>query len=78
MTGDGDREARYVITTKGSHARIPVHVEALIAGEPESGTVDAHAIQPFYTGLVARAAGMSVRFAIEGDTATITSQTESA
>jgi histidine phosphotransferase ChpT len=78
VTGDGERAARYVITTKGSHARIPVHVEALIAGEPEGGTVDAHAIQPFYTGLVARAAGMDVRFAIDGDTVTITSATDAA
>ncbi len=75
VTGDGEREARYVIVTKGPHARIPVHVEALIAGAPESGTVDAHAIQPFYTGLIARAAGMDVGFAIEGDTVTITSAT---
>jgi histidine phosphotransferase ChpT len=78
VTGDGEREARYVIVTKGSHARIPAHVEALIAGEPESGTVDAHAIQPFYTGLVARAAGMDLRFAIDGDTVTITSETAAA
>lgn len=78
VTGDGEREAHYVIVTKGSHARIPVHVEALIAGAPESGTVDAHAIQPFYTGLVARAAGMDVRFAIDGDTVTINSATSTA
>ena len=75
VTGDGEAVVRYVLTSKGSHARIPPHVEALIAGEPESGTVDAHAIQPFYTGLVARAAGMGVRFAIDGDTVTITAET---
>jgi histidine phosphotransferase ChpT len=33
--------------------------------------VDAHAIQPYYAGQIARAAGMDVQFAIEGDTVTI-------
>jgi histidine phosphotransferase ChpT len=33
--------------------------------------VDAHAIQPFYTGLIARAAKMDVSLSIEGDTVTI-------
>ena len=43
-----------------------------MAGSPESGTVDAHGILPFYAGLVARAAAMDVRFSIEGDEVTIT------
>ncbi|TGE01819.1 histidine phosphotransferase ChpT [Methylobacterium nonmethylotrophicum] len=70
VTGEGEAPV-FVLTAKGSHARIPAHVEALIAGAPESGTVDAHAIQPFYAGLVARAAEMAVRFSIQGDTVTI-------
>lgn len=61
----------FTLAAKGPNARIPAHVEALIAGAPESGTVDAHAIQPFYTGMIARAAGMEVSFAIEGDEVTI-------
>ena len=73
VTVKGDGEApNIVITAKGSHARIPPHVEALIAGTPEGGTVDAHAILPFYAGLVARAAQMDVTFAITGDMVTIT------
>ncbi|MEE8626526.1 MULTISPECIES: histidine phosphotransferase ChpT [Methylobacterium] len=70
ITGEGDAPV-FVLTAKGAYARIPPHVEKLIAGTPESGTVDAHAIQPFYAGLVARAAEMDVRFSIEGDTVTI-------
>lgn len=46
----------------------------LIAGEPESGTVDAHGILPFYAGLVARAARMDVKFAIDGDEVTVTAE----
>ncbi len=39
----------------GINARIPQAIPALLAGTSESGGVDAHAIQPFYTGLLARA-----------------------
>ncbi len=70
VTGEGEA-ATFVLTATGSHARIPPHVEALMSGEPSDGIVDAHGIQPFYAGLVARAAAMDVRFAIEGDTVTI-------
>ncbi len=69
---EGDAETgRFVIKTKGINARIPAHVQALIAGEPESGSVDAHGIQPFYTGLIARAANMTVTMSLEGDEAVI-------
>ncbi len=71
VTGSGDAPT-FTLRSKGSHARIPNHVEALIAGTPEGGTVDAHGILPFYAGLVARAAAMDVRFVIEGDEVTIT------
>lgn len=67
-------QGRYEITATGSHARIPAHVEDLLAGRSESGAIDAHAVQPLYTGMVARAAGMSIAFAIEGDTVTIKAQ----
>ncbi|MCJ2014795.1 histidine phosphotransferase ChpT [Methylobacterium sp. J-076] len=73
VTGDGDGPT-FVLKAKGPHARIPPHVVELIAGEPESGSVDAHGILPFYAGLVARAAGMTVRFTIEGDEVTVTAE----
>ena len=58
IAGDGEPRPSSRSRAKGPNARIPAHVEGLLAGKPESGSVDAHAIQPFYTGLVARAAGM--------------------
>jgi len=64
----------FTLVAKGPLARVPAHVEALLAGEPENGNIDAHAIQPFYAGMVARAAQMSVSFAIEGDEVTIRAQ----
>jgi histidine phosphotransferase ChpT len=67
---EGD-QGTFKVTSKGPHARIPAAVPGLLKGEPDSGTVDAHGIQPFYTGLIARAAKMDVSLAIEGDTVTI-------
>jgi histidine phosphotransferase ChpT len=70
ISGEGEN-AEFLLKAKGPNARIPAHAENLVAGEPESGNVDAHAIQPYYTGMVARAAGMAVSFAIEGDEVSI-------
>jgi histidine phosphotransferase ChpT len=70
VSGDAER-CEFILRSKGLNARIPPHAEALIAGTPENGTVDAHGIQPFYAGMVARAAGMRVTFGIEGDEVTI-------
>jgi histidine phosphotransferase ChpT len=66
VTGEGEA-AEFVLTSKGSHARIPPHAEELLALSPESGTVDAHGIQSYYAGLVARAAGMTVSLSLDGD-----------
>lgn len=67
-------QGRFEITATGSHARIPAHAEDLLAGRSDTGTIDAHAVQPVYTGMVARAAGMEIAFAIEGDKVSITAQ----
>lgn len=69
-TVENDR-GTFTLTTKGPSARIPAHVERLIAGESEGGTIDAHGIQPFYTGLVARAVQMDVTLTLEGEGAVV-------
>jgi histidine phosphotransferase ChpT len=56
------------IVTTGPMLRIPNGVVDLIAGQPEDGRVDAHVIQPFYTGLIARAANMAVSIEMQGET----------
>jgi histidine phosphotransferase ChpT len=71
VEGEDAERASFRLTAKGINARIPAHAEALIAGAPESGVVDAHGIQTFYTGLIARTAGMGVTMSIDGDTVTI-------
>jgi histidine phosphotransferase ChpT len=39
----------------------------LLAGSSENGSVDAHAIQPFYAGLLARACGLELSLEAQGD-----------
>jgi len=55
------------IAGRGISLRIPYAVPALLEGSSENGSVDAHAIQPFYAGLLARACGVKVELRAEGD-----------
>ncbi len=64
--GEGETMS-FRITASGLNSRIPQALAGLLEGRSESGTVDAHAIQPFYTGLLARACGVGVSLAAEGD-----------
>jgi len=50
-----------------SQCRIPQAVPALLEGDSENGSLDAHAIQPFYAGLLARACGLRVELKADGD-----------
>lgn len=61
----------FTIEARGLNARIPTHSEDLLAGRTESGSVDAHGIQIFYAGLIARAAKMAVSLSLDGDLVTI-------
>jgi histidine phosphotransferase ChpT len=72
VAGMGDAPTvAFALRAKGFNARIPPHAEALLAGSPESGTVDAHGVQTYYAGLVVRAAGMRVTLSIDRDEVTI-------
>jgi histidine phosphotransferase ChpT len=55
------------IVTTGPMVRVANGIVELLAGTPEDGRVDAHVIQPFYTGLVAREAGMAVSIEMDGE-----------
>jgi histidine phosphotransferase ChpT len=59
------------ITAAGLNARVPQAIPGLLAGGTAGGTVDAHAIQPFYTGLLARACQLTVTLAAEGETVVV-------
>ncbi|MHA1522869.1 MAG: histidine phosphotransferase ChpT [Alphaproteobacteria bacterium] len=49
----------------GVGARVPPEVVALLAGQVSASEVDARSIQPYFTGLVARSAGMAVKVAMQ-------------
>jgi len=59
------------VVAKGPNARLAHGVADLVAGLPESGAVDAHTIQPFFTGLVARDCGMQVAISVEPEIITL-------
>lgn len=68
VDGEGPPEAMtFKITARGLNARISQAVPGLLAGGPESGSVDAHGVQPFYTGLLARSCGLAVTIVAEDD-----------
>ena len=67
--GEGESMS-FRITAAGPNSRIPPHAMDLLAGAPE-GAVDAHGIQPFYTGLLARSCGLGVAVAAENDTVVV-------
>ena len=69
--GEGDTMG-FKVTSSGLNARIPPAVPALVSGETGDNPVDAHAIQPFFTGVLARACGMSVSLAPEGEAIVLT------
>ena len=64
--GEGESMG-FRLTASGLNARIPQTVPALLEGTSENGSLDAHAIQPFYTGLLGRACGLKVELKAEGD-----------
>jgi histidine phosphotransferase ChpT len=58
MTGEAEA-AGFRLTVTGTNPRIPQKIPPLVAGEAE-GPIDAHAVQPFYAGLLARACGLAI------------------
>lgn len=70
--GEGETMGFRVVAT-GLNARIPQAIPALLSGEVE-GLPDAHGIQPFYTGLLARTCGLTVTLAPEGEAVVASTQ----
>jgi histidine phosphotransferase ChpT len=64
--GSGET-ASFRVTAAGLNARIPPAIPTLLAGEQVDGPIDSHAIQPHYTGLLARACGLAVTISAEGE-----------
>ena len=69
--GEGDLMG-FKVTSSGINSRIPQAVPGLLSGEPSGHAVDAHAIQPFYAGMLARACGLKVALTAVDDGVVIT------
>jgi len=61
----------FKVSATGTNAKIPPAVPPLLAGEDGGTPIDAHRIQPFYTGLLARACGLGVSIAMDGEAVVI-------
>jgi histidine phosphotransferase ChpT len=62
------------IAAAGINAKVLPAVPLLLAGDNGGEPVDAHRIQPFYAGLLARDCGLSAAVAMEGDAVVVTAQ----
>jgi histidine phosphotransferase ChpT len=71
--GEGETMG-FRVSATGQNAKVPQAVPPLLAGTPADHAVDAHAIQPFYTGLLAKNCGLGVAMAAEGEAVVVTAK----
>jgi len=69
-TGE-DEKIAFRIEAKGVNARVAAAIPGLLAGDCEEGSIDARAVQPYYTGLVARESGLDITVVAEPELVTI-------
>lgn len=62
------------ITASGANAKINQAIPGLLAGASAGQPVDAHQVQPYYTGLLARDCGMTLKVDGGADTVVLTAQ----
>ena len=63
--GEGETMS-FRVTSSGLNARLPQSIADILNAPPASG-VDAHAVQPHYTRLLAEACGLKVGLKSEGE-----------
>jgi histidine phosphotransferase ChpT len=68
--GDGETMSFRLMTT-GLNARLPQNIADILGGA-HAAAVDAHAVQPYYTRLLALACGLTVRLAVEAEGISVT------
>lgn len=74
--GEGDALG-FRVTATGLNARTPQNVVDMLSGA-HSGAIDAHAVQPYYTRLLAQSCGLDARLAPEGDAVVVTASPSAA
>jgi histidine phosphotransferase ChpT len=70
LTVDASGEG-YRIRAAGLNARLPQNIADQLSGAHQ-GTIDAHAVQPYYTRLLAQATGLTASLAMDGDAVAVT------
>ena len=76
---DGDVAApRFALRSTGPRPRVPAAFEKLVPGEADPASIDAHAVQGYYTGALARAARMTVSARLDGDAVVIEAAAQNA
>lgn len=68
----GDGNFGFVVTASGLNARLSTTISELLAGSTQA--VDAHAIQPLYTGILARECGLALSAAGDGEAIVLTAR----
>lgn len=71
VDGEADRP-QFRLTASGPSARVPAAFEKLVPGDIAGETIDAQAVQAYYSGALARACGMAVNAALDGEDVLIT------
>jgi histidine phosphotransferase ChpT len=66
-------EGGYRVTASGLNARVTAATAELLSGSP-AHLVDAHAIQPLYTGILARDCGLTVSAVLDGEAVVVTAR----
>ena len=70
IIGEGEAIG-FRVNAAGLNARMPQSIADLLSSDQASG-VDAHAVQPYYTRLLAQACGLSVTLAPDGEKVVVT------
>ena len=68
--GEGEAMS-FRVTSSGLNARVPQNIVDLLSTS-STASVDAHAVQPYYTRLLAQACGLSVTLAPDGEQVVLT------
>ena len=68
--GSGDSMG-FKVSAAGTNAKVPPAVAALLTGDAGAEPLDAHRIQPYYAGLLAKACGLKATMTLEGTTVVV-------
>jgi histidine phosphotransferase ChpT len=68
--GDGEATS-FLLMATGLNARLPQNIADILSGA-HSAAIDAHAVQPYYTRLLAQACGLTVTLAVEAEGISVT------